>query len=509
MGCSVTEVAIVNSGVANLASLRNAFHRLGADVTVTNDPGVVASTSHVVLPGVGSFGVGMNALRESGLDVAVRESLVQNKPLLAICLGMQMLAAASAESPGAEGLGIISESCESLPKGVRKPHLGWNYVAAPNSCDLLTSGYAAFANSYCLKHVPAGWNAAWTTHGFRFVSALIRGNILACQFHPELSGKWGLELIDRWLGSRQVAGKTAVVHRDAGLMERDSAAEARVGNAGRAGVAVDSGAAALAPHALPAPNAPPSSGLTRRMILCLDVQNGRVVKGVNFSQIRDAGDPATQAALYERQGADEIVILDIAATPEARSTQIDTVAAVRAALRIPLTVGGGVRDIEDARILLTAGADKVSVNSAAVDDPSLLSKLAGEFGTQCVVFAIDARRIGGGWEVLVNGGRRSTGIDAVDWAREGTAYGAGEVLLTSWDRDGTRAGCDVELLDAVSTAVLVPVIASGGIGKRDHVVAALQAGADAVLAASVFHDGDEAVADIKRHLEEKGLAVRL
>jgi imidazoleglycerol phosphate synthase cyclase subunit len=233
-----------------------------------------------------------------------------------------------------------------------------------------------------------------------------------------------------------------------------------------------------------------------------------VVKGIKFQRIRDAGDPATQAALYERQGADEIVVLDIAATPDAKETQLETVRAVRAQLHIPLTVGGGVRDVEDARRLLSAGADKVSVNTAAVNDPSIINRMASEFGTQCIVLAIDARQNGSGWEVLVSGGRKATGVDTIEWAREGVSRGAGEILLTSWDRDGTREGCDERLLESVTGTVSVPVIASGGIGERDHVVAALAAGADAVLAASVFHDGDDTVAGVKQHLKDAGMAVR-
>lgn len=466
----MTEIAIVNSGVANLASIRGAFEEIGANVTVTTDPKVVAAASHVVLPGVGSFGAGMKALRKAGLDVALLETFESGKPLLAICLGMQMLAEASEESPGERGLGILPKSFEALPDSVLVPHLGWNYVQAPLATTPLASGYAAFGNSYCLTTEPADWETAWTTHGVRFVSALVRGRTLACQFHPELSGQWGLELLDRWLWNRAVVG---------------GAGEA-AGMAGTAGRAE----------------------LTRRIIPCLDVRDGRVVKGIKFQEIRDAGDPAMQAAQYETQGADEIVVLDIAATPEASETQLATVKAVRSQLHIPLTVGGGVRGVEDARRLLAAGADKVSTNTAAVKNPSLLPAMSREFGSQCVVLAIDARQNGAGWEVLVSGGRESAGIDTLDWAREGVALGAGEILLTSWDRDGTRSGCDLDLLRAVTGVVSVPVIASGGIGNRDDVAEAFEAGADAVLAASVFHDGDDTVSGIKQHLMGRGLAVR-
>src|SRR3989441_1996417 len=210
---------------------------------------------------------------------------------------------------------------------------------------------------------------------------------------------------------------------------------------------------------------------------------------------------------YESQGADEIVVLDVAASAEGRATQLETVPGVRGAIRIPLTVGGGVRSVDDARRLLAAGADKVSVNTPAVQRPALLSELAAEFGRQCVVLAIDARRTGNGWEALTHGGRQHGRPDAVGWAQEAVGLGAGEILLTSWDRDGTRAGPDLELLRAVLGAVRVPVIASGGIGEREHVAEAFRAGADAVLAASVFHDGDDTVDGIKADLSVPGIRV--
>jgi cyclase len=223
----------------------------------------------------------------------------------------------------------------------------------------------------------------------------------------------------------------------------------------------------------------------------------------------DAGDPAEQAARYEAQGADEIILLDIDATPEAKATQLEAVRRVRRVLGIPLTVGGGVRTVDDARALLAAGADKVSVNSAAVARPALISELAEAFGRQCVVLAIDARRDGDGWAVLVRGGRELVpGLEAVSWARSGETLGAGEVLLTSWDRDGTREGCDVALLRAARAAVRLPVIASGGIGTRAHVADAVAAGADAVLAASLFHYDLDTVGAIKSDLAGRGVVVR-
>lgn len=254
--------------------------------------------------------------------------------------------------------------------------------------------------------------------------------------------------------------------------------------------------------------------LTRRIIPCLDVTAGRVVKGVSFVNLRDAGDPVELAARYNAEGADELVFLDITASSDSRSTMIDVVARTADQVFIPLTVGGGVRSVVDMRQLLGAGADKVSVNTAALSDPTLLARGADVFGRQCMVVAIDARRRvaddpAAGWEVFTHGGRRPTGRDVVAWAVEATAMGAGEVLLTSMDRDGTGIGYDLSLLEAVGRAVTVPVIASGGAGNLDHLVEGLQPGrADAVLAASIFHFGEYRIGDARRHLAAAGLPVR-
>ena len=246
-----------------------------------------------------------------------------------------------------------------------------------------------------------------------------------------------------------------------------------------------------------------------RVIPCLDVDAGRVVKGVRFVGLRDAGDPAELAARYDDDGADEVVFLDITASSDDRETMVDVVARTADRVFIPLTVGGGVRSVEDARRLLRAGADKVGVNSAAVAEPGLVHELAVEFGAQCVVVAIDARANGGSWEVCTHGGRRPTGLDAVAWAQRVAGAGAGEILLTSMDRDGTRDGFDIALTRAVVDAVGVPVIASGGVGALDHLVeGAVVGGAAAVLAASIFHFGEFTVAEAKRVLASAGVTVR-
>ena len=251
-----------------------------------------------------------------------------------------------------------------------------------------------------------------------------------------------------------------------------------------------------------------------RVIPCLDVDAGRVVKGVNFVDLRDAGDPVELAARYDAEGADEVVFLDITASSSARDTIVDVATRTAEQVFIPFTVGGGVRTVEDARRLLRAGADKVSVNTAAVSRPQVVSELSEEFGAQCVVVAIDARRrvrngAGPGFEVFVHGGRTRTGLDAVTWAAEAERLGAGEILLTSMDRDGTRDGFDIELTRAVVDAVGVPVIASGGVGTLDHLVeGAVAGGADAVLAASIFHFGEHTVREAKQRLAAAGVVVR-
>ena len=250
--------------------------------------------------------------------------------------------------------------------------------------------------------------------------------------------------------------------------------------------------------------------LAKRIIPCLDVRDGRVVKGVNFVNIRDAGDPVELATYYSDQGADEIVFLDITATYEARKTVADVVARTVQKVFVPVTVGGGIRTLEDFQQLLRAGADKISVNSAAVKDPTLINRAAERFGSQCVVLAIDARhRPDGTYEVVVAGGRTPTGKDAVEWAKEGEARGAGEILLTSMDADGTKQGFDLEMTRAITEAVRIPVIASGGCGKLEHFAEVFeQADADAALAASLFHFGELTVPQVKDYLREQDIPVR-
>lgn len=255
--------------------------------------------------------------------------------------------------------------------------------------------------------------------------------------------------------------------------------------------------------------------LAKRLIPCLDVENGRVVKGVKFVDIRDAGDPVEVARRYDEEGADEITFLDITASSDNRKTIVDVVEHVADQVFIPLTVGGGIRSIADVRVMLNAGADKVGINTAAIFEPELVRNAADKVGSQCIVVAIDAKRVSGKnepgrWEVFTHGGRKETGLDAIEWAKKMADFGAGEILLTSMDRDGTKAGFDLALTQAVSRAVDIPLIASGGVGNLDHLVdGAIKGEADAVLAASIFHFREYSIAEAKQYMQSKGIEVRL
>jgi cyclase len=248
--------------------------------------------------------------------------------------------------------------------------------------------------------------------------------------------------------------------------------------------------------------------LARRIIPCLDVAGGRVVKGVHFESLRDAGDPVEQAARYDAEGADELIFLDISASPEARRTTLEMVSRVAESIFIPFTVGGGIRSVADAGAALRAGADKITVNTAAVRDPSLVSRLAASFGSQCVVAAVDVKRVAGRFTVVVNGGREATDLEGIEWSRRLEELGAGEILLTSMDKDGTGTGYDLPLIHAVSQAVSIPVIASGGAGNLSHLAEALEAGAHGVLAATIFHFQDTSLPRARAYLRERGYPVR-
>ena len=481
------ELAVAATGAANLASVEAMCARAGVRPTITDSPEILYHAPKALLPGVGAFGAAMARLRASGLDAALAARVADGLPTMGICLGMQMFCGSSEETPGVAGIGALPCAVGRFATALPLPQLGWNRVVPAAGDRFLRPGWAYFANSYRVSAAPAGYAEARCDYGEPFAAA-IEGRfdpetgipaILLCQFHPELSGAWGLDLFERWMGLPGVAAP-----------------------------------AAEGPASLPgeAPRSGEPRGTATRVIPCLDIKGGRVVKGVRFENLVDSGDPAALAARYEAEGADEIALLDISATLEERKTALEAVAAVRRAVSIPVSVGGGVRGVEDAARLLGAGADRVAVNSAAVRDPGLVSALAERFGAQCVIVAIDARRLPGPrprWEVVIEAGRTETGLDAVEWARRCAALGAGEILLTSIDRDGTGLGYDAELVAAVAAAAPIPVVASGGATKPEHFLDGVAAGAGAVLGAGAFHRGELAIADVKHYLSKCGVEVRL
>lgn len=462
-------IGVVDYGAGNLLSVGNALQALGIPFRMVRGPRDLMGLDRVLLPGVGHFGAMMAALDVEGLRCALLDHVEAGGALFGICLGFQALYEGSEEAPGVRGLGLLPGTVRRLLGVPRVPHMGWSPV---------TGGEAFyFAHSYA---APLGEE---TTHacayGPLFAAAAAMGRVTGVQFHPEKSGEAGL----RWLTE----------------VQEPSPRSPRSIGRGQGGGPADS---------LP----------TKRIIPCLDVDAGRVVKGVNFVGIRDAGDPVELARRYYEQGADEIVFLDITASSDRRDTLVGIVEAVAKQVFVPLTVGGGVRSVEDARRLLRAGADKVAVNSAALERPSLITELAEAFGSQAVVLAVDAKRTHPAisdlrsaisWNAFSHGGRTDTGRDVLEWVREGARCGAGEVLLTSMDTDGVKTGFDVALTRAVSLAVSIPVIASGGAGSAADFVAVFGEGrADAALAASIFHFGECTVGSLKAELAEAGVAVR-
>ncbi|MDA8409895.1 MAG: imidazole glycerol phosphate synthase subunit HisF [Treponema sp.] len=555
------KVAIVRTGFANLASVSAWFARAGVESYVTQDPEAVRREAFVVLPGVGSFGPAAEVLRAKGLDRVLRERADSGAPTAGFCLGMQLFFEASEEDPGVPGLGILPGTFTIQPAGMRSPRLGWGTVevvaansggaasgdsrggaaggdsrggaegnsrggVAANRGGLVQGGWAAFANSYRLETPPPGMLWSRADYGGSFVASCERPGLLLCQFHPELSGKWGAALLERWLASSGMAAKAAGGRSEgraggggvaAGATTTVAANDAAIAAGG------GSGAARIAAASATSGAATQSSGTAKggsgfaplpgagavRIIPCLDVDAGRVVKGTQFKELRDAGDPAELSARYEAEGADEIVILDITAGIEGRATRLDTVRRVRERVGIPLAIGGGIGSIEDAARLFDAGADRVSVNTRAVREPALIGTIAERYGRQAVVVAIDATRKGDSWEVVVDAGRTATGLDAVEWARRAADLGAGEILLTSRDRDGSGLGYDLELVRAVAKAVPISVIASGGAATPEQMAEGARAGAGAVLAAGAFHFGRYSIREVKDWFLAQGLEARL
>ncbi len=480
-------LVVASTGAANLASVVAMCERTGVEPVITKDPALAADAEKLLLPGVGAFGAAMESLAAGGMDRVLASRIEKRQPTMGICLGMQLFCKTSQEAPGVAGIAAVPARVERFSPRLALPQLGWNRVSPCPVEGFVEAGWAYFANSYRITEVPEGYSCAFSTYGERFIAALTAGfdaesgipAILLCQFHPELSGAWGQRLFRRWMGLKADSVEIAA---NEGLERSDRISD-------------------------PTPS---SNRTALRILPCLDIKGGRVVKGTKFQNLVDSGDPVELAARYEAEGADEIALLDISATIEERRTVLDSVAAVRKRLSIPISVGGGIRSVEDAERLLNAGADRVSVNSAAVRNPELVRDLAERFGVQCVIVAIDAaRKADGGWEVFIEAGKKGTGIDAVQWAKRCAALGAGEILLTSIDRDGTGLGYDEELIAAVARASGISVIASGGATQIPHFLKGAEAGANALLGAGAFHRGELSIRTLKQSLSASSMEVRL
>lgn len=475
-------IGIIDYGAGNLRNVEAAIGRLGAGMRRVTGPADLDGVDILVLPGVGRFAPAAARLREASLWEPIRAWARAGRPLLGICLGMQLLFDGSDEDPGTEGLGLVPGVVRKLDAPL-VPHIGW---APVTSRDPLAPGWrgvpprfhAYYAHSFALppNHVAS---VAETASPVPFTAAIAWGPVRGLQFHPEKSGHDGAALFAALLDD---------------MRERP-----------------DAGRVSAVPSSRPEPERLGASrGRPHRVIPCLDIRNGRVVKGVRFRNLRDAGDPVSRARAYDEDGADEVCLLDVSASQEERRPLYDLVSRVAAELRVPFSVGGGIRTIEEMRELLLAGADRVSLGTAAVETPDLIRGAADRFGSQFVIVSVDARWRGTWAEVTTHGGTKGTGLDAVAFAREAVRLGAGEILLNAMDADGTRGGYDLTLTRDVARSVSVPVIASGGAGSTGDLVRALrEGGADAVLAASIFHDGDMTVREAKLALRDAGLEVRL
>jgi cyclase len=483
------KIALIDYRAGNLTSVRKALRAVGAEVFTPDAPADIATADGIIVPGVGHFEA--TVVLDEPWREAIRRQLEDGRPLLGICLGLQWLFEGSTEAPGLSGLGVLEGACRRLGpdwnsggrtparayEAVKVPHVGWNAVTPVRASTILAGvqpdSQAYFTHSYA---APIGDAAAATTTSGpdTFASVVERDHVFGVQFHPEKSSGTGLAILRNFLA--RVAGRSPA----------SNAADARPD--GRRAVRCAS----------------------KRIIACLDVRDGSVVKGVKFEGLQRAGDPAELAARYNVEGIDEVVILDVTATLESRRALARTISDVARRLFLPLTVGGGIRTEDDAAAVVEAGADKVSLNTAALSDPDLISRLAVRYGSQAVIVAIDAKRQGDGFAVYSRSGSTDAQRGAVEWAREAADRGAGEILLTSIDRDGTRSGFDCELTAAVSSAVPIPVIASGGAGTFEHFVDVFSEGrADAALAASIFHFAEHGVSALKQHLAAAGIPMRM
>jgi cyclase len=516
-------IGLVDYGAGNLFSVWNATDRLGFESRIISSPTDFNGVDRIILPGVGHFGAAGERLRVSGVFDALRKWTAGGRPLLGIFLGMQLLFDRSDEDGGQNpGLGIFRGRVLEL-RGPRRLHMGWNTINPTTSGRFLSGGFYYFVHGFAPRAENAADILAESRFGeSRFPAVVRRGAILGVQFHPEKSGPLGLDLLARWAEGRMdvpAAGATisppSPSSPPAEINERFPLQVDKRFPTAFPGEPLVGGSKGVCPFGRrtdalsAAPRKRVDSLPAIRIIPCLDMDDGRVVKGVRFENLRDVGDPAELAHRYNAQRADELCFLDVGASWKSRKTLLEVVRRVSKEVFIPLTVGGGLRSVEDIREALAAGADKVSLCTAAVENPELLTAAAERFGRQCLVLSLDAKAKGDGWTVTTHGGRRDRNLDAASWAARAESLGAGEILLNSVDRDGTGTGYDLELLRQVRGAVRIPVIASGGGEDPAQAWAAVDQGeAEAVLLASGLHSGRRTVADYKNYFREKGARLR-
>ena len=450
------QVLIIDTRAGNLFSLKAAIDRMGYETTVRQSPDD-RNYDAVVIPGQGRFGTVMGNLKQDGWLDYINNLRNTDIPLLGICVGMQIFFESSEEDPGAEGLAWFKGKAKALdfPK---KPMVGWT----PLNSTYWPNQDVYFVNSYAIES--SEHQIAMAHYGVDFCAAVNHGNFTGVQFHPEKSGQTGADIIRQALEGNIVSqDETSIIAQ---------------------------------PNLLP------------RIIVCLDVDKGRVVKGTNFKELRDMGDPVELAIAYEEQGADELVFLDISASNEQRPTALKRVTEIANHLSIPFTVGGGLKKLDDVKAFLDAGADKVALNTTAVVQPDIINETAKAYGSQCVVVAIDVNREGDELPIYIHGGRTLVENKFFDWTAEVADRGAGEILLTCMHRDGTGIGFDTELTKQVSEQVNIQVIASGGAKTEQHFLDAFNNKADACLAAGMFHSGKYRVETVKEFLKQNGIATR-
>jgi cyclase len=454
-------IGIINYNAGNIKSVANLLDRLGERYIISDDLVELARVDKFIFPGQGRAGPAMRVLKQKGLDKFIQNT---SKPFLGICLGMQLLVDYS-EEDNTECLGIIPGEVRifSDQNRLSVPQIGWNKVDLIQNTEIFTTDfnnqYFYFVNSYYVD--TSIQNAVGVTrYGNSFVSIIQKDNFVGVQFHPEKSGDIGSNIIARFIKSDSLGIRN-------------------------------------------------NSNLAKRVIACMDIKDGKVVKGTGYKDLEISGDPVKLAKKYVKDGVDELVFLDIGATVESRKTVLSRVSEVAKVVNIPLCVGGGIKTVDDIRRLLLAGADKVSIGSAAINNPHFVKEAVNQFGSQCIVVSIDPKRNGNSWEQYISGGRIATGVDAIEFAGQMVEYGAGELLTNSLDKDGTKSGYDVPLLKKIKESVGIPVIASSGAGKLSNFYDVIQeAGVDAILAAGLFHSGELSVGEVKKYLRSKNINIR-